>query len=169
MALVLSACAQTNSGDTPATESAPVNTALPAGCAGLERTVLTFEPDRDGLRTAVGAADSVVAQPVPNRHSPGVMDTLFTLRYPGLIVEIHTVGGGGDLASGVDVQDNRYIAFPRIGIGAYADSVVAFLGAPTEKRGPSLVYDCGEEVNQPVTFEVVDGRVRRILISYYVD
>ena len=162
--IALCACAAPEADETPAT-----STALPAGCAGLERTLLTFEPERAGLRTAFGAPDSVVAHAVPNRHVPGVIDTLFTLRYPGLTVEIHKPGEGHDLAAGVTVEDNRYIAFPRIGIGAPADSVTALLGAPTSRKAQSLIYDCGEEVNQPVTFEVQNGRVQRIVISYYVD
>lgn len=166
LSLCLGACAPQAGGDADATAS---NTALPAGCAGLERSLLSFEPDRAGVHAAFGAPDTVIAVTEPNRHAEGVTDTLFTLRYPGLVLDIHKPGGGNDLASGVVVEDNRYLAFPRIGIGASADSVTVLLGTPTARDGVSLIYDCGEEVNQPVRFEVSEGRVRRIVISYYVD
>ena len=159
--------ASTQEAPPDATGGAPAS-ALPEGCQGLERSLLQTAPTRAELRARFGEPDSIAAVTVPNRHVEGVTDTLFTVHYPALIVSIHTPGGGDDLPSSVQVDDNRYVAFPRIGIGAAADSVIAALGEPTRRDPDGLVYDCGE-VEQPVRFELADGRVRRIAIAYYVD
>jgi hypothetical protein len=145
--------------------------ALPPGCEALEQTLLRFEPTRAALANRVGPPDSMELVTQPNRHVEGVTDSLFTIYYPGLVAGVHKPGGGEDLVSHVSVTDNRYLAFPRIGIGAQQDSVIAALGPPTEGRadGSVLTYNCGMGPDQPVTFHLQGGRVSRITIEYYVD
>jgi hypothetical protein len=145
--------------------------ALPAGCEGLAETILRFEHTRANLVRHMGPADTVEATAHPNRHVPGVTDSLFTIHYPGLVAGVHKPGGGEDLVSHVAVTDNRYLAFPRIGIGAQQDSVMAALGLPTEGQtdGSALTYNCGMGPDQPVTFHLQDNRVSRITVEYYVD
>jgi hypothetical protein len=145
--------------------------ALPAGCEGLAETILRFEHTRANLVRHMGPADSVEAVAHPNRHVPGVTDSLFTIYYPGLVAGVHKPGGGEDLVSHVAVTDNRHLAFPRIGIGAQQDSVIAALGVPTEGQadGSALTYNCGMGPDQPVTFHLQANRVSRITVEYYVD
>jgi hypothetical protein len=143
--------------------------ALPDGCEGLEDQILVVQPTRAALHARFGAPDSVIGEAQPNRHVEGVTDSIFTVYYPGLVVNLHMPGGGTDLTVHVDVEHNRYLAFPRIGIGAAADSVMAALGPPTQREPATLIYDCGEAVEQPVRFALSDNRVRRILVDYYVD
>jgi hypothetical protein len=145
--------------------------ALPPGCDALEETLLRFAPTRAALASRMGPADSVELVTQPNRHVAGVTDSLFTIHYPGLVAGVHKPGGGSDLVSHVAVTDNRYLAFPRIGIGAQRDSVISALGPPAEGQadGSVLTYNCGMGPDQPVMFHIQDGRVSRITIEYYVD
>lgn len=144
-------------------------------CEGLERSLLAATPTRAAFREAFGAADSVIATTEPNRHEPGRTDSLFTVHYPGFVASFRKPGGGGDMVTGIELRDNRYVSAPRIGIGASASAVVAALGQPTRGGQATaggdavLIYDCGPHVEQPVTFHLTDGRVTSIVISYYVD
>jgi hypothetical protein len=126
-------------------------------------------PTRERLRNRFGPADSTELTTQPNRHVEGVTDSLFTVYYPRLTVRLHKPGGDEALVSHATVEDNRYLAFPRIGIGAWADSVSAALGPPTERSADRLTYICGMGAEQPVHFELQEGRVARVIIDYYVD
>ncbi|HEX6308649.1 MAG TPA: hypothetical protein VFZ69_10705 [Longimicrobiales bacterium] len=143
--------------------------ALPDGCDELADHILAVQPTREALLAAFGPPDSSASRTQPNRHTPGVTDTLFDVFYPGLQVGIHTPGGGADLPVRVVVGDNRYLAYPRIGIGAPADSVVAVLGEPAPGEEGVLTYNCTMVVDQPVRFLLAGDRVARITIEYYVD
>jgi hypothetical protein len=143
--------------------------ALPPGCEGLEESIVASVLTRDALQGSFGSPIRMVGTAQPNRHVEGVTDSLFTIEYPGMTVHIHSPGGGGDMATGVEVEDNRYLSYPRIGIGAHEDSVIAALGPPTEHGAEALVYDCGMHTNQPVRFVIHGGRVQRITVDFYVD
>lgn len=67
------------------------------------------------------------------------------------------------------IRDNRFISDVRVGIGATGSEIGRLLGEPTRREAGAMVYDCGDEVEQPVLFELVDGRVRAIRVQYYVD
>lgn len=143
--------------------------ALPATCDDLAAVMLDPVPMRDRLQSRFGPADSLEVTTQPNRHLEGVTDSIFTVHYPGLTVRLHKPGGAEALVSHVTVGDNRYLAFPRIGIGAPEDSVVAALGPPTDRTTHRLTYSCGIGAEQPVHFELDRGRVARVTIDYYVD
>jgi hypothetical protein len=138
-------------------------------CAGLDEVILRTHPTREPLRAAYGDPDSTTTTVVPNRHVPGALDTLFTLHYPGLVAEVHTPSQGRDLADLVTVEDNRYLAIPSIGIGTTEEAVLAALGEPLRVEEGALVYWCGEGAEQPVRFELAGGRVRAVMVDYYVD
>jgi hypothetical protein len=160
---------RTADSDTAAGTVAPDMSTLPDGCEGLEYSILRTAPNRAALARTFGEPDSLHADTEPNRHVPDATDSLFTVFYPGITVDIRKPAGG-DMATHVDLRDNRYIAFPAIGVGASATRVAEALGEPTRRTNYSLVYDCGMHVEQPVTFHL-DGRgvVDRIAIDYYVD
>lgn len=142
---------------------------LPVSCDDLATTMLDPVPTRDHLQSRFGPADSIGLTTQPNRHLEGVTDSIFTVHYPGLTVRLHKPGGAEALVSHATVEDNRYLAFPRIGIGAREDSVVAALGAPTDRTTDRLTYSCGIGAEQPVHFVIGQGRVARVTIDYYVD
>lgn len=154
--------------DSGATSAAADSGAFPEGCEDLHERILAAPPTRAGLAAAFGPPSTVSTDTEPNRHVGSAVDSLFTVSYPGFLVEMRTPDGGRDMATQVEVEDNRYLAFPGIGIGAPAERLEEVLGPATSAGTDRVTYDCGE-VEQPVTFVLRDGRVSRIEISYYVD
>lgn len=138
-------------------------------CEDLARTILAVEPARASLRRQFGAPGSVTATTEPNRHVPDRVDSLFVVRYPGLTASLRKPGGGEDMVDAVVVTESRFLAHPAIGMGTREERVLATLGEPTRRTAESLVYDCGEHVEEPVTFHLRDGLVLRIEIDYYLD
>lgn len=143
--------------------------AVPATCNDLHHTVLKVPPTRHAFSTEFGAPDSVGSTVEANRHMPGAVDSLFTVYYPGLVLDIRKPEGGRDMATHVAAKDNRYLAFPGIGIGTKAARIEQVLGEPAQRDHAHLTYHCSEHVEQPVTFRIRDGRVSAIEIAYYVD
>ena len=152
-----------------ASDNAAGDGATPASCEDLHATMLKVSPTRQAFTEEFGAPDSIARSAEPNRHDPAAVDSLFTLYYPGLVLDIRTPAGARDMATHVRVEDNRYLAFPGIGIGAAALKVEEVLGEPQARGAGRLTYDCGMGAEQPVTFSVPDGRVRAVEIAYYVD
>ena len=137
-------------------------------CEDLAWTILPVNATRAGLEGRFGAPDSVSVRTVPNRHVAGETDSLFTVQYPGLVAGIHTAGGR-DLPAHVVVDDDRFLRAGAPGPGDTGAAVVAALGEPTRRTATALVYECGPEVEEPVTFHLRDGVVQRVEIGYYVD
>lgn len=73
------------------------------------------------------------------------------------------------MVDGLVVMESRFLAYPSIGVRAPEERVLAALGEPTRRTPDTLVYDCGMHVEEPVTFRLLDGVVRRIEIDYYLD
>ena len=140
-------------------------------CEGLERTILRTAAERTPMRNMFGAPDSVRSITEPNRHIPGVIDSLFDLFYPGLTAHIRKPYRGNDMAVHVQLSDNRYLRYPQIGIGASPDALIRSLGEPTAREPGSFVYACSEEIEEPVIFHLDAGgrRVSSVEIQYYVD
>ena len=163
-------------GDTAAAHDtaarSPAST-LSLDCDTLAATLLRTGATRSALAEAYGEPDSVEVTTEPNRHMPDATDSLFVVHYPGLAVTLRAPPSARDLVSAVTVADNRYLAYPSIGMGTREEAVVAALGEPHERTARDgmtvLTYACGEEVEQPVTFLVRDDVVVRIEASYYVD
>ncbi len=149
----------------PAAEPGP----LPDRGEFVDNSLSVPAGSRTALRAALGEPETTTSEEVPNRHVPGVTDTLFTLRYPDLTARFHHPGGGGDLLSMVEVSDNRHLRYPVI--GSTAAEVDAAFGRPDASSDSSLTYDCTscEAGDDPVELIVVDGEVRRVRFNYYVD
>lgn len=145
------------------------STADTLSCAGLHVRILRIAPTRAAFLAEFGTPDSVTRSTEPNRHVPDAVDSLFIVFYPGLVMNIRAPQHGRDMATGVTIQDNRYLAYPEIGVTTSAARVTAILGEPTRRRDDLLIYDCDTVVEQPVAFRIEDGRVASIDISYYVD
>jgi hypothetical protein len=156
--------------DTPVTAEDTVEVgAVPASCEDLHATMLKVAPTRQAFAAEFGAPDSIARSTEPNRHDPAAIDSLFTVYYPRLVLDIRTPAGARDMATHVRVEDNRYLAYPGIGIGAAASRVEEVLGEPRERGPGSLTYQCGMGAEQPVTFSIANGRVGAVDIAWYVD
>ncbi|HSK18701.1 MAG TPA: hypothetical protein VK912_06150 [Longimicrobiales bacterium] len=151
------------------TADAVRNGAVPSSCEDLHATMLKVAPTRQAFAAEFGAPDSIARRAEPNRHDPAAVDSLFTVHYPRLVLDIRTPAGSRDMATHVGVEDNRYLAYPGIGIGAAASKVEEVLGEPRERGPGSMTYECGMGAEQPVTFTIADGRVSAVDIAWYVD
>jgi hypothetical protein len=137
-------------------------------CEGLENGLLATPPLRAALAAAFGPPDSATVVTRPNLHDPGVTDTVFAVHHPGLRLSGVQPTGGREVPGHLVVVDNRYLAAPRLGIGAEESAIVEAYGAPGARHPGALVYACGE-VEQPVTFWLENGRVSRITVEFHVD
>lgn len=157
--------------DAPSADAAAADTTLPAdlSCDSLARRLFPVEPTRAGLTGRFGAPDTVLVEPVPNRHVPDQTDTIATVRYDGLEVEIYVVTGGRELPDHAIVTDARFLALPALGPGAPAARLERALGPPTTRAGDTLTWSCGSEVDEPVSFRISEGVVDRIWVDWYVD
>ncbi|HUF13165.1 MAG TPA: hypothetical protein VMN78_08705 [Longimicrobiales bacterium] len=148
----------------PATGPVPLETYVREGAlaAGLDRAQTVGR---------LGAPERIEAQPVTNRHDPRITDSIVTLHYPDARYVFYVVTQADrDLLDLAVIRSNRHLRYAPPGIGTPVDSVRALLGEPVAARFDLLEYDCLTcEVPLPVTFELRDGRVHRILFDYYVD
>lgn len=142
---------------------------LPARAEFVDNALRQRPDSRADLRATLGAPDSVATEVIPNRHVPGVMDTIYILHYPELVARFHHPGGGGDLLSTLQVSDDRHLRYPVM--GADVATLDEAFGRPDEASDSSLTYYCTtcEAGNDPVEVIVPDGRVRRVRFNYYVD
>lgn len=125
---------------------------------------------RDSLVRKFGTPDSIGSEVIPNRHVPGVVDTIFTLYYSGLVATVHKPGGGHDMLSAAVISHNRYLRTPVIGVTA--TDVAKAYGSPDWSSDSSITYNCVGSciaVEDPVEFIFAGSRVRRVRLSYYVD
>ena len=124
---------------------------------------------RAELRAALGEPLEIASATLANRHVPGVMDTIYTLHYPGLSARFHHPGGGSDLLSMVHVSDNRHLRYPVI--GREMTEIEAAFGPPDASFDSSATYLCTtcQAGDDPVELVVEDGEVRRVRFNYYVD
>ena len=162
----------------------PAAAAEPEGGASAPDTGRTSAADRfvtEGLdpvgrtraeiRATLGEPDSVRHEPVANRHIADRTDTIVTLHYPTLRATVYAVTGGNDLLQSVRVTDDRHLRDPAIRIGMPWEEVRRRLGEPHDREGDVPVYWCRRctGAEHPVRFHVVDGRVRAVEFTYYVD
>lgn len=173
-AVLLLACGGRSESEPPGAEGeaaapGPAEVNLPDRTEFVERGLATAAGSRAELQASLGAADSIAAEVVPNRHVPGVLDTIYTVHYQDLVAILHHPGGGGDLLSMVQVSSNRHLRYPVI--GADAQTIDRAFGRPDEASDSSLTYYCTscQAGNDPVQLVVEDGEVRRVRFNFYVD
>lgn len=135
-----------------------------------ERGLAVPVDSRASLRAALGGPEEVSVATEPNRHIPEATDSVFTVRYPDLVVTIRRVPDGGELTESAMVRDPRHLRYRVLGPGATREGLVEALGEPDATEDGTLVYACGTgPVDEPVRFDLSDGIVRVVRFSYYVD
>jgi len=138
-------------------------------CTVLLDSVFLAPSTRATLVDSYGAPDSTVAVTEPNRHVVGAIDSLFVVYYPGLNASFRKPSDGSDLVTQMDVADNRYLRYPSLGIGARSERLLHVLSDPAVVAVDRIEYNCGIGADEPVTFWLSNGQVRRVSKSYYVD
>ena len=150
-------------------EEVPPGAALPDRDTFVTEGLAAHAGSRAALRAHLGEPDSVEREIVPNRHVPGMQDTLLTVVYPEVIAHLHRPGGGGELLSHVRVESNEHLRHPLIGV-TVAQLEAAF-GAPDDASDSSLVYHCAscQGGDDPVEILLREGVVHAVRFNYYVD
>ena len=93
-------------------------------------------------------------------------DSLLTVRYPGLTIEIRKPASGGDMAERVTVTYPRNLTYAEPGIGARETRVVELLGEPTTRETGRLTYECGTGPAPPrVTFVIENAAVSEVVFE----
>jgi hypothetical protein len=170
-----SACERGGGGvDTPVVVDTPNGGAVVTdiSCDRFVAEGLSVRADtREEFRAALGEPERVEANTEPNRHNPGVTDSIFRVHHPGLVAQIRRPAVGGDMLERVEVSGNRHLAYPSLGVGAPADRITSTLGPPQQRTDRQLVYQCGAEIQpeEPVIFRLEGGSVAEVWFTRYVD
>lgn len=136
----------------------------------------TDERTDDGslvLLDRLGEPRRVETEPVENRHVPGQTDTLRTLVFDGLAVEVYAVADGKELLQEIRVTGEGYETADGLGVGSTRAAVRDVLGEPVRTEGDTVTYEEPETSDDPTPVELhvrYDGdRVAAMTWSYYVD
>jgi len=134
------------------------------------------ERNADGslaLLDRLGEPERVETEPIENRHVPGQIDTLRTLVFDGLAVEVYAVADGKELLQEVRVTGPEYETAEGLGVGSTRSAVREALGAPVRTEGDTVTYEVPESPDDPTPTQLhvrYDGdRVAAMTWSYYVD
>lgn len=148
----------------------PGETAAERCVAYVERGLALDSLTRAGLRARLGPATEETVATEPNRHIPDAIDSLFTMQWIGLSVDLRTPPSGDDLVERVTVTDDRWLRWTDPGIGDTEEGLREFLGTPQERQTDVLRYACGEgPVSEPVGFVITEGVITEVVFDFYVD
>jgi hypothetical protein len=146
--------------------------ALPdsGACIAFVENGLAFDGrTRAALREQAGEPVSV--QATTAQGFGNAQDSLFLVRYTGMLASLHKPAGAAELLDGVRVSDNRWLRYPEAGIGVTAEMVERLLGPPAERTDEGLTYACHSHPAQddPVTFRLAGGRVVEVVYTFFMD
>lgn len=125
------------------------------------------------LLDRLGGPERIETEPIENRHVPGQIDTLRTLVFDGLAVEVYAVADGKELLQEIRVTGPGYATADGLGVGSARSAVRDVLGAPVRTEGDRVTYEMPDSPDDPTPVELhirYDGdRVAAMTWSYYVD
>lgn len=134
-----------------------------------------YERDETGkLRVLddIGEPPETSVRTMTNRHDPSRTDTLRTLRWPALELEVH-VAGGKEILSEVRVTDEGPATAEGLSVGLTRDEVRNLLGEPRDTEDGEWTYELFEDEHDPLPTMLdvgFDGdRVTSLTWTYYVD
>lgn len=135
-----------------------------------------YQRDDDGslsILDRLGEPQRVTREPVENRHVPGQTDTLRTLVFDGLEMEVYAVTGGKEILQEVRVTGEGYETAEGLGVGSSRAAVRDVLGTPARTEGATVTYEIASGPDDPTSTQLhirYDGdRVASMVWSYYVD
>jgi hypothetical protein len=139
----------------------------------LDRTVERSDDGSLVLLDRLGEPRRVETEPIENRHVPGQIDTLRTLVFDGLAVEVYAVADGKELLQEIRVTGSGYETAEGLGVGSTRPAVREALGEPDRTDGDTVTYELLESPEDPTPTLLhirYDGdRVAAMTWSYYVD
>ncbi|HLT46257.1 MAG TPA: hypothetical protein VK002_03440 [Rubricoccaceae bacterium] len=155
--------------DTTATD--PDTTAVGPGVPLAE--ILDEAGDDAALLARLAAPRRIEAEPFPNRHVPGQVDTLRTYVYDGLTLEFYEIATGGVLLQTVEVTGGVYETAEGLGVGSTRDEVEAVYTHSVGAEGGTVTYErpgTPERPNPPQVEVRYDGdHVAAMTWRFYVD
>ena len=116
----------------------------------------------------------VEREPVQNRHDPGQTDTILTLLYSGMRIEVYkSTDSGKEIVRSLTISGDAYQTEQGLTIGSTRAEVRKVLGEPAGTEDETLVYELTRGENDPTpTFLHVrfDGdHVAAMSWDFYVD
>lgn len=112
----------------------------------------------------------VARTPQTNRHDPSQTDTLRTLHYDGLEIEIYEVSASGkELASRLEVTGSGYETAEGLHVGSTREEVVNALGEPDETENGDLIYEHGEPTVTTLRIGMEGSHVAAMEWFFYLD
>jgi hypothetical protein len=130
--------------------------------------------DARALRERLNEPLRVETEAVPNRHVPGQTDTVRTLVYDGLALELYEVTGGAVFLQEVTVTGEDYETAEGLGVASTRDEVEAVYtnstsAEPTDE-GTVVTYERANGPTPVVLRVRYEGdRVAAMTWSFYVD
>lgn len=129
--------------------------------------------DARTLLARLDAPRRAEAEAVPNRHVPGQTDTVRTLVYDGLTLEVYQVAGGATFLQRVAVTGEGYETAEGLGVGSPRAAVEAVYAHPAGASGGAVRYDHYDGPDDPtptgVEVRYAGDRVAAMTWSFYVD
>lgn len=106
-----------------------------------------------------------------NRHDPEQVDTLRTLHYDGLTVEVYHVGGGSDreFIQSIEVTGGDYETAEGVQVGSTRTRVEEQLGSPATREGDAYVYELSDVTPNQLRIRFDGDTVSAMTWSFYVD
>lgn len=126
-----------------------------------------------GILDRLREPQRVEAAPIENRHVEGQTDTLRTLHYDGLTLEVYAVADGKEILQELRVTGEGYETAEGIGVGSTREAVRRALGEPVRSGGDTLTYETATSPDDPtpttLTVRFDGDRVAALTWTYYVD
>ena len=123
---------------------------------------------------ATGLQEESASRPFPSPYDPAAIDSIRTLRYEGLAVELYWVGTSGqELVQSISVTGDRFDTGLGLGVGASRQLVLEVLGEPGRVERGVWSWDFYQGLDDPIptalTLRFDDaGRVTEIRWEYYL-
>jgi len=129
---------------------------------------------RASVRERLGEPDSVRARTLTNPHDAAVTDSIFTLHYPDLAVEIYRASyDGKEMLSELVIGSDKYLRPESpVHIGSSAEETRLALGEAERTEGAERVYTCTTcalSDHDVLRLEMGPAGVQRIRVHYWID
>lgn len=185
--LALAGCGGEESADAPGATGDPVPAApgpdavvsSGSGSAVQLPLILSRSADRGpngelGLLDDLPPAENTTRTPVENRHDPSRTDTVVTLAWTGLELEVYRVTSTGkEILRTVRVTGRDYATDDGLSVGVTRDSVRALRGEPTRTEVGTWIYEVYDGPDDPTATMLRVGferdRVARLRWGFYID
>lgn len=115
-------------------------------------------------------AEQVQRKARQNRHDSTQVDTMRTLYYTGLYIQVYDVTASDQsLIQHMEVTSQDFATEEGITVGTSRAEVEQKLGQPDEKEGDMYVYNLGTETPNQLRIPFENNQVSRLSWSFYVD